>query len=271
MKVLIFSDLHLGHRHPDKKLKRIMAIDEHPDAVLLCGDNAEVDEGLFYHDLLLEFLSVKFKTPIGLVAGNHDLYGKSIGLTSEDLLYQHYPLLAKKYGATYLETENMKIGDWSIAGTYAHYDFSFRKKTALEALRKGEITLNDRVLSSEDKRSMVWSRSDEAICKQLLDDFENRLPKGHLITISHTIPSLSFNGWSDSISQDFLASYSGSARCEQIIAKRQPAYHFCGHTHQFVKGKIGKTIVTNTGATYDGLRYAMLDTEKDEVIIHDSS
>lgn len=262
MKALVFSDLHFGKKNTADKLERLIQITERPDVVLLCGDNAELELDFSHHRLLFQALKLRFECPIAFIAGNHDLWGRTQDISSETLLYRRYPILAKQEEVTYLETGNLTIGDWTIAGTYGHYDFSFRKTTSLDDLRAGEITIGNTFRSWADKTYMVWKKPDEETCHKLLDDFEKRLPAGKLITLTHTIPSLAFNGWPNSPAQDFLASYSGSKHIGEIIENRQPEYHFCGHTHKYVQGKIGETIVTNVGADYNILSYLVLDTEK---------
>jgi Icc-related predicted phosphoesterase len=264
MRALLFSDLHIGLRGVEK-LEMITKINATPDAVILCGDNAEVTKDLFYHQVLFQLVQKKFQCPVGFICGNHDLYGKRINESVEEMLFEHYPRLAKHTGVIYLEQENLRVQDCTFSGTYAHYDYSFSSVFDRNDLRTGRTIIGKREHIWVDKEEMLLQETDEGLCHRLLDAWESRLSGENLITISHTVPSLKLNAWRKSPANEFLICYSGAAGIEKIIRKYQPAFHFCGHTHKYARARMGKTDVRNISGHYDILTYIELDTQNKTV------
>ena len=277
MKATIFTDLHfdhiMGYTRTGKKediIKRIA--EKETDCVLLCGDNAEFDYDFFSHERTFEFFKEIFNCPIALVAGNHCLWGKG-HYSSRDLLYNQYQQLATEFGLIYLENENLQIGDFTIVGTYGHYDYSLGKVgngITKENFLTGRAIIGDKVHGWVDKSYMDWQgKTDEEITRELMENFINRISnkKGQLITLSHTLPNMDVVGHPLSKLQNFLGAYSGTLLLEEIIRENEPLYHFCGHTHAEATSKIGKTKVINIGSSFKNLKYALLDTAKNTVEI----
>ena len=170
MKSLILTDIHYQQNNPvsRKKLKDIMSIKDNINAVILCGDNAELSENESNHFFLFEGLRKRFDCPIGFVLGNHELWGKNIGIHSEELLNKLFLDLADKYNLTYLENENLVVENMTFIGTYGHYDYSFLKKgkvVTIEDLLRGAFKINDKQIKWGDRFYMDWDgKTDKEVC-----------------------------------------------------------------------------------------------------------
>ncbi len=270
MKILVLADLHYTDYNytSEGKKQELEKITDNLDGVLLCGDNAEVDNGFQNHNKLFRFLRKKFSCPIGFVAGNHDIWTKEIGIDSEKALYDIFPKLAKTYDISYLETEVMNVEDMRITGTYGHYDHSFflpNDQVKMADIKKSKVILPGYKLTYNDQAKMQLRKSDAKLCGQLIESFEKRLKNQDMkkmITISHTLPDLTLVGRTVNDSRSvFLSAYSGSIKLKRVLERYSPAYHFCGHTHLPAKANIGQTLAINIGSDYKLLRYGILNTK----------
>lgn len=268
MKLLVLADLHYnGYR---LKIEKLAKLEDNFDGVLLCGDNAEFVPSWVYHHKLFGFLRKKFSCPIGFVAGNHDLWGKKYGINGKDILDEIMPRIAKGYELSYLEKENLKIGKFTISGTYGHYDYSFAKFTrglTMNAIRNYSLVIPGKNIIWKDGDCIDWQgKQDLEICHGLLNNLEQRVNgiDRNLIIISHMVSNIPSIGHPEkSIIQDFCSAYSGSKKFEQLIQKHHPIFHLCGHTHAIADINIGETRVLNVGSDYNLLRYLILE-EKSE-------
>ena len=267
MRLLIFSDIHYlnDYESSKKKINEIKKIDIGCQAVVLCGDNAELDPKLTNYHSLFKFLRKKFDCPIGFVVGNHELWGKKIGESSEKLLSEVFAKIGREYNIVYLENENLFVNGWSISGTYGHYDYSLcRDGIKRDEIIQGKTRVNGELIGWKDKQYMMWGdKTDEEICNLLIENFKGRMKNNgrKVITLSHTTPSREFNGHPDSLKQRFFEAYSGTTKLEDVLRRYSSSYHFCGHTHAPADGFINKTRVINIGSDYNLLRYVYLDTD----------
>ncbi len=98
------------------------------DSLILCGDNAELFQGLHFHNRLFAFLRKTAGIPMAFVLGNHDLFGHIMrrGVSYNELASKldQFSDLAKSYDLIHLEREDLMIGSFTIIGTYGHYDGS---------------------------------------------------------------------------------------------------------------------------------------------------
>src|SRR3989338_9293601 len=105
MKILVLSDLHYFKNDPvsEKKKKFLQGFQgkEELEAVILCGDNAELRPDFGNHIELFGFLRESFKCPIGFILGNHELWG--VSLPSDALLHKILPEACSGNRIVYLE------------------------------------------------------------------------------------------------------------------------------------------------------------------------
>jgi len=282
MRSLILFDLHYQDNNPlsRRQLDRIVETEGDFDSVILGGDNAELSSGLQNHKVLFERLKTRFDCPAGFITGNHELWGKLANLSSWRLINEIFPDLGKEYGFVHLEQRNLNVGDVSFVGTYGHFDYSFlrqNKGVSMDELLKGIFVTEGKEITWKDRLNMDWEgKRDEEVCAKLIKAFDERIKTstGKSISISHTIPRLSLNGWTDSPAQYFMEVYSGSNLIGDVLEAHGGEYHFCGHTHAKARDKIGRTRVINLGSDYNILRYAIFQkndrkcsVEESEVVI----
>jgi len=272
---LVLSDLHHIKESPVscKKKRAITSLSHRNkfDLVLLCGDNAELINDLSNHEDLFGFLKKTFECPIGFIPGNHELWGKVISVSSEKLLYEIFPRVAELMEMKYLESSNIILDGWTIAGTYGHYDYSLGrtgKAVRLENFKTGKLVLNGKENTWNDHEYMDWGKKkNEEVCTELAKGLEKRI-KGiekNLIVITHGAPGYELSGYPSSTIQDFLGAFTGSEKFAQICEKYPVSYYFFGHTHSTAKGKINNATLVNVGSDYKNLAYCILDTEKKEI------
>lgn len=274
MRIVILSDLHFdyekNHNLTNRKEKAVASLGESADCILLCGDNAELNSGFSNHRKLFDILRDSFNGHVGFIAGNHDLWGGT-QISSGELLWQVFPSLAKKYGFTYIETENLDLGKVIIAGTYGHYDYSLgneRNGITRQNFLSGMAVIDRISYRWMDKEYMNWEgKTDGDVTETLVRAFEKRIPdtRQKIITLSHTCPNIEAVGYPDSPKRDFLGAFFGTTKLEEVLRERVPLYHFCGHTHAPTQSSIGKTKVLNIGTDYGNFKYVLLDTDSDKV------
>ncbi|MEK6910163.1 MAG: metallophosphoesterase [Nanoarchaeota archaeon] len=273
MRALVLSDLHyvLGDPASARRLSVIDSISGKFDAVLLCGDNAELSSDDFQnHATLFGNLRKKFDCPMGAVVGNHELWGRKKGVSSSLLIDKVFPAIFRDYKITSLEHENLSVGDTTFVGTYGHFDYSLFKPgngVTMDDVRLGKFNTGERIIGWEDIESMDWpGRAHEKVCADLVSKFEDRLKsaKGKKISLSHTIPDSSLNSWPDSPKQSFMGAYAGSRLIGDALERNGGVYHFCGHTHSEARADIGRTSVFNIGQDdrKPGIRYIILHDEE---------
>lgn len=91
------------------------------DAVVLAGDLGHPFEELL---ACLEVFS-GLTVPVGVVAGNHDVWRDDRrGLESADLLRRHLPDAVREAGMVWLEADDLRIGAVAVVGSLAWYDYS---------------------------------------------------------------------------------------------------------------------------------------------------
>jgi predicted phosphohydrolase len=126
VRIAVTGDLHFdfsGYLTSPEKVRelagRIRA--ESPDAVILAGD---LGHGrVQFIECLACFKG--FGMPVGVVAGNHDLWSDSRGGYSSLVLWKSLlPEAAAQAGAVWLERDNMILNNVAIVGSMAWYDYS---------------------------------------------------------------------------------------------------------------------------------------------------
>lgn len=274
MKIIVLSDLHIDYTRRKelslKKESKIRELSHDAGCVLLCGDNAEISSDFANHRHLFSVLREHFACPIGFVAGNHDLWGYG-NTNSKTLLESVLPAIAKEYNITSLETSNLCLENYTICGTYGHYDYTFGKIRGCITEHNfitGSAQIGNKIAQWMDKKYTDWEgRSDAEVSHELIAGLEKRIKntKGNLIIVTHTVPAAKFIGHNGGQIEDFLGAFSGSAKLGQIILKYKPAYYFCGHTHATADGKIGSTRILNIGTDYEDWRHIILETNTGEI------
>ncbi len=126
VRIAVTSDLHYdpeGRLTPPSKVRAIAERirDEAPDVVVTAGD---LGHGLSqFRECLSCFYGLG--VPVGVLAGNHDLWrDPQSGYSSLDLWQEHLPKAVEDAGAVWLEKENILMRDVAIVGSMTWYDYS---------------------------------------------------------------------------------------------------------------------------------------------------
>lgn len=241
---MFLTDLHYSYPSFYKE-KALKENNQDVDALILCGDNAEIDPSSGNHKYLFSLLKKNYACPIGFVVGNHELFGDKMSpnIPTEKImaLLANYESLAKEFEMIYLEKENLSFKEAVIAGTYGHYDGSL-----IPEKTKGYF--------NQDKKTV----------KTLITNLEDRVNSTNkqLIIIGHTVPDKSLIGRPNSLQQDKFTPYAGSTQLKKMMKKLNPIIYICGHTHAIAQEMIENTLCLNIGTDYNTFKAVVYDTKE---------
>ena len=171
-KIAFTADLHYGKTSPAAVERLVLALrKQKPDAVVIAGD-----VGTPLHNFgacLSHFHS--FKCPIGVVAGNHDVWssGTSSDYSSQTLFETLLPQTVREYGFKWLEEDNIILKDGTaIAGSIAWYDYSLRLPHSSARHWSQQQFADAKPSFHNDARYINWSYTDpefsQKVCSALL-------------------------------------------------------------------------------------------------------
>jgi predicted phosphohydrolase len=174
VRIAVTSDLHYDPYGYLTPLGKIRALAEHirrndPDVVIIAGDLAH---GLANFRKCLSCFR-ELGIPLGVVAGNHDLWrDPQLGYSSLDLWEKHLPGAVEDAGAVWLEKENIFVRNVAIVGSMAWYDYS--------ALDPGLVIATDDLARMKPRVNndgcwIDWAFSDPQFAGMLLDGLRLRL------------------------------------------------------------------------------------------------
>jgi predicted phosphodiesterase len=179
IRLAITSDLHYDKRGHLTTLDQIREVvttlqEDNPDAVIIAGDSGH---GIENFTACLECFR-ELPMPVGVVAGNHDLwYDEERGYSSEVLWEFILPQIVADMGMIWLENETLQVPDVfediAIVGSIAWYDYSaidpnYQHLTAKEIARlKNEI--------NNDSSWIDWKRTDIEFAQECVAGLHQRL------------------------------------------------------------------------------------------------
>lgn len=128
VRIVVTSDLHFdsaGQLTPPGVVEALThrISDAKPDAVVLAGD---IGHPLAEFRACLDaFRAIAARgVPVGVLAGNHDVWHDPGGPGSEELWERALPEAVRAEGMVWLETDDIRLGSTAIAGSLAWYDYS---------------------------------------------------------------------------------------------------------------------------------------------------
>jgi len=169
MRIAVTSDVHF--HQPWYSRIRLLALQlqmAEPDLLILAGD---IGEPLpLFEEGLLAFTSVCEERAV--IAGNHDVWHREMGYTSQKLWELHLPESAEKSGYRWLERNNLVIGEFGFCGTIAWYDYS-ASPIGVELSPDQHQQL--KAALSNDATFIDWPWSDPEFSTRVGDPFVQRL------------------------------------------------------------------------------------------------
>lgn len=166
MRLAVTSDLHFdfgGHLTPPEAIETMVLelVESKPDAVVLAGDIA--DGFAAFEACLAEFKGLGM--PVGVVAGNHDLWrDEKLGLSTEALWGGALEEAAERQGLVWLESKSIHVGGIAVVGSMCWYDYSAVDPSV--ALTREELGRAKSALNA-DARKMDWRRKDVDFAAEL--------------------------------------------------------------------------------------------------------
>ncbi|MCK4721313.1 metallophosphoesterase [bacterium] len=238
-RILITADVHLGITTLPRVLKLITDIRaERPDAIAIAGD---IGEGVENIEIVLEeFASIGI--PVAACAGNHDVWNYDKKHPSEKLWGKTLPEIAKKAGVTWLDNENLIVGDVAIIGSIAWYDYSAQDPAYKVS---GEETWKRKREFDADAWQVDWPWNDIEFCRMIEPGFRYRLEKAQsdekvreIVVVTH---SPIFEGQikrkPGNIKWGFSNAYYGNLTFGKIAGECGKVTHaIAGHTHSGMEG-----------------------------------
>lgn len=166
MRLAVTSDLHYdsegGLTAPRLIEELVMQIVEaKPDALVLAGDIAA--SYAKFEACLAEFSGLGF--PVGVVAGNHDLWrDDALNLSTEALWGGKLEEAADRQGLVWLERRSIRVGGVAVVGSMCWYDYSAVDPSVQASPAQ---LANEKRQLNPDATMMDWRRKDPDFALEL--------------------------------------------------------------------------------------------------------
>jgi hypothetical protein len=177
MPTLFFtSDWHFGitgQRQIDPLIQSLAQAK--PDALVIAGDNGTT---LVRSRRILASVRAALECPIGLLAGNHDLWDEpGEGEPSRRLFEHEWPALARDLNMVWLERDVLRLGSIAITGTIGWYDYSRRPRAGHPLLKNWDPAQLGAVKGSynNDGNHIHWDYTDPEFANLVGAALERRL------------------------------------------------------------------------------------------------
>lgn len=171
--IVVTSDLHIGitnERAVERLIDDVIALK--PDAIVVAGDLGEpMKDFVACLDLL-----APATCPVGILAGNHDLWidDQNAGVDSAEYYYKRLPAAVRQRGFVWLEEDPLRLPDGvAIAGSVAWYDYSRRaaqyNNWRDDQFAKAKYNVN------QDAKYIKWQYSDPEFARIVGDKLIHQL------------------------------------------------------------------------------------------------
>lgn len=175
-KLIFTSDWHAGLTSSKKIGAMLQEIaTEKPDALIIAGDHGV---SLRHSRTVLALARAILPCPIGVVAGNHDLWGHTPeGGDSLALFEYTWPTICRELGLVWLESEVIRIGPIAITGSIGWYDYS-RRPPADHPLAQDFTPQRLAAVKGDynnDAHEISWGLTDPEFANLVGDALETRL------------------------------------------------------------------------------------------------
>jgi 3',5'-cyclic AMP phosphodiesterase CpdA len=266
IRIIFTADIHLGITSLPRVMQLVNEIETgKPDLVAIAGD---IGEGIENFELVLEEFR-RLGVPVGVVAGNHDVWNHDKNTPSKLMYEKLLPKAAKSTGTTWLETENLIVGGVALVGSIAWYDYSAQdpaqKTTSDECWKlKGK--------HNADAWMVDWEWNDFEFCKIIQPDFEERLKSAQddetvreIVILTHSpIFDAGIARKPNNPDWAFSNAYYGNLTFGEIASKFSKVTHsIAGHTHAgrdaIVEVDNRKVRVVTLNSKYEGPVYITIE------------
>lgn len=167
---IITADLHFGITSEAVILHLKQGMLRHnPGLIILAGDIGEPASN--FEKCLSLFSDVP--CPVGVVAGNHDLYNTDGRYNSEGLWRKILPSIVMKHGFIWMEEETININGTAFIGSMAWYDYSSRAPQFAHLPEDFFYENKGKLVS--DGSYIDWERKDKEFSSELLKGLVKRL------------------------------------------------------------------------------------------------
>lgn len=242
-KILFTSDWHAGLTSLDvigALLRDIAAAN--PDAVIVAGDQGGT---LREARAALALARAILPCPIGIIAGNHDLWGRAPGGGDSLALFERtWPALCHELDLVWLETAVMQFGSIAITGTIGWYDYSRRPPEGHPLARDFTPERLAAVKSAynNDAHYIHWDLTDPEFANRVGEALEQRLAAletdssvERVIVATH-VPAFAEQLVSMPEDSPIADAYFGNITLGQRIIRYPKVSHVVsGHTHRSVQ------------------------------------
>lgn len=271
-KIAITADLHWGLPKCNAANTAVVeSLRKNPPDLLLVGG----DQGAEFHfSDCLEALAT-IGCPVGLVAGNHDIWVRAEDARGDSWqVFDHLlPMECARRGFHYLDHGPWVLPAWDLAivGTMNWYDHSWGREELARRFPKDLWRLEQMCFTRGRHNDRVYVRwpagmSNASVTHDLAARFARHLEKaigaaGNILVITHhpALPELGFpaagrESATEAPSMDHLLweAFSGNSQVEQIVRDNADkiALVVSGHTHRWRSGSLGRARLVNVGSDY---------------------
>ena len=236
-----------------------------PDAVIVAGDQGGT---LREARSALAMARAILPCPIGVIAGNHDLWGRAPGGGDSLALFEYtWPALCRELGLVWLETEVLRIGATAVTGTIGWYDYSRRPPEGHPLLGDWTPSKLAAVKSaySNDAHYINWELTDPEFADQRGKSLEIRLTaleadaSVEAVVVATHVPAFAEQLISRPEDSPLADAYFGNLTLGTRIARySKVCYVFSGHTHREVPwtervAEGNRSIIVSTSASDYGM------------------
>lgn len=271
-KIAITADLHWGlPKCEAANTALVESLRKNPPDLLLVGG----DQGAEFHftDCLKALATIG--CPVGLVAGNHDIWVRSEDTRGDSwrVFDELLPLECARHQFHYLDHGPWLLPEWDLAivGTMNWYDHSWGGEELARRFPKDTWRLEQMCFTRGRHNDRVYVRWPEemtnaSVTQDLATRFANHLDKavtvaGKIVVLTHhpALPELGFPAAAresdpETPSMDHLLweAFSGNSRLEGIIRDNADKISLVvsGHTHRWRSGSLGQARLVNVGSDY---------------------
>ncbi|MBN1669984.1 MAG: metallophosphoesterase [Kiritimatiellae bacterium] len=268
MRVAVLPDLHLGITSEESVVSLVAQLRAaEPAAVVLAGD---LGEPLPRFEQALDLL-VPLGCDVAVVAGNHDVWNKTLTLPSRTLWEERLPAAVRARGFVWLEADMLVRDGWALVGTIGWYDYSARSPEY--AGKSEEAFYSTKGFYNNDGRFIDWPWTDVQFAHRVGEQFLQRVEAAEsnpavesVLAVTHMplfpeqrVPVEKWSNRTDAYFGNWTLGRALESHTKVRALVSGHAHMGCQSFHVCPDGR--KLYVATVDSDYYVPRYAVLDTE----------